>query len=181
MPLPRTLVIPFALGAVALAVYAGWTLLEMGEYDALAEEAYLGADGEAVDAREEAVERRERLAALARGATRPPVASLDDDDDEGDAIDPPAVDPSGPVGKDEAEVGFDYAMRRVEKTAGKRKRLKLTAWEALYREANDAFSAYSMHLDASDPDQLTLLEDARRRLIAGLGRVRVRGGKKLAY
>ena len=51
-------------------------------------------------------------------------------------------------------------------------------WDELYRTANDAFSALSTQVDATDPAQLAALEEAHARLLEGLRRVRVRGNKK---
>ena len=58
-------------------------------------------------------------------------------------------------------------------------RLDREQWEDLYRSANDAFSALSMHLDAKDPAERDELEQAYARLLEGLDRVKVRGNKKL--
>jgi len=179
MALSQKFVVPLAVGAVVLAVYAGWTLVEAGEeYETMARDAYIDADGRPVDARAEALERRRRLAAAARGVSvgdrrRQADPLLADDD-----VKAPKLE-LGALTQDDAEAGFDYAMRRVEKIADDRRRLKQPEWEELYREANDAFSAYSMYIDVSDADQALLLEEAHRRLKKGLRRVRVRG-KKLA-
>lgn len=186
MSLPRSIVAPVAIASVALAMYAGWSMLDVGtEYDAMADEVYLDQDGEPLDEREQADRRRQRLAAVARG-----VRHASPDDEQSDNSDeallaesevaPPDSDMAGPLTFDDAQAGFDYAMRRVERVAKRRRRIKTDQWERLYRQANDAFSAYSMQLDPNDVDQLAVLEDAHRRLKQGLKRVRVRG-KKFAY
>lgn len=76
-----------------------------------------------------------------------------------------------------AEEGFDHVMKVLEETASDRERLDKADWRELYRAANDAYSALSMHLDADDPEQRDELEAAHRRLQEGLRRVRVRGRK----
>jgi|GEM_PF-1934766 len=181
MKLSRTIVAPLAVLAVGLALYAGWTLLDIGgDYDEIAQEAYLDADGKTgIDVREQAEARRERMAAVARGASR----ALDGDMRPADPllaeneVAAPNLDPAGPLTAGDVEAGFDYAMRRVERIARTRRKLKQDEWSELYREANDAYAAYSMHLDATEPGDLAKLEDAHRRLKQGLKRVRVRGRK----
>ncbi len=179
MPLPRSLTVPAAVAAVALALYAGAQLVDVGgEYDEMAEDAYLGVDGDAVDARAEAEEARERLALADRGVALGSVERRAADPLMADnEVPAPALDLTQPLSPEDAQAGFDYAMRRVERIAKTRRRLKVDQWQELYREANDAFSAYSMHLDATDADQLAKLEDAHVRLKKGLKRVRVRGKK----
>lgn len=181
MKLSRTTVAPLAVLAVGLALYAGWTLLDVGgEYDEMAEDAYLDADGNAsIDVREEAEQRRERMAAVARGAARAMDGTMRPADPllAENEVEPPNLDPAGPLTASDVEAGFDYAMRRVERIARTRRKLEQDEWTELYREANDAYAAYSMHLDATEPGDLAKLEDAHKRLKAGLKRVRVRGRK----
>lgn len=81
------------------------------------------------------------------------------------------------IDRQAAEEGFDHVMRVLEETAEDRERLAKSDWRELYRAANDAYSALSMHLDADDPEQRDQLEAAHRRLQEGLRRVRVRGRK----
>ena len=71
MPLPRTITVPLALVAVALALYAASKVVAVNEpYDTMARDAYQDEDGEAVDARQQAQEVRERFASAARGVVR---------------------------------------------------------------------------------------------------------------
>ena len=81
------------------------------------------------------------------------------------------------IDRQAAEDGFDHVMKVLEETAADRERLDKADWRELYRAANDAYSALSMHLDANDPEQREQLEAAHRRLQEGLRRVRVRGRK----
>lgn len=81
------------------------------------------------------------------------------------------------IDRQAAEDGFDHVMKVLEETAADRERLDKADWRELYRAANDAYSALSMHLDANDPEQRDQLEAAHRRLQEGLRRVRVRGRK----
>ena len=88
-------------------------------------------------------------------------------------------DAASPVDRESASRGFDVIMKKVERVASSRTKLEREEWDDLYRNANDAFSALSMHLDATDPAERTELEEAHARLLEGLRRVRVRGNKKL--
>lgn len=163
------------LGAVILASYALYVLVSPPPA-AIEEAASAWADEDApADERAHAEEERRRLAAIARGnASR--AADLPVDEFE---VPPPPVSdtPGGAITATSARVGFDYSMRRVEKIGARKRRLKPEQWEALYREANDAYAALATTLDAKDPAQLTELEEAHRRLKEGLAAVRVRGRK----
>ena len=175
MALPSKIV-PVAIVAVALAGYAGWLLVDAGrEYDTMARDAYRDVDDQQVDARKQALERRRRLAAgglVANRESRPADPLMSDAD-----VSAPTINPHGRLTRPDAQAGFDYAMRRVEQIADRRRRLRPDEWDELYREANDAFSAYSVYVDATDVDEAAALEDAHRRLKKGLKRVRVRGKK----
>jgi hypothetical protein len=70
-------------------------------------------------------------------------------------------------------------MSRVDAVVESRRRLSQDEWDALYREANDAFAALSMVIDPRDDLQLQELEAAHERLKQGLRKVRV-DGQKLA-
>lgn len=179
MPLPRTITVPLGLAAVALALYAASKVVAVNEpYDAMARDAYRDDDDQAVDAREQAQQARQRFADAARGVVRASAERREADPLMAEnEVAAPVIAFTGPVSASDAEAGFDYAMRRVERIAKTRRRLGVDQWHELYREANDAFSAYSVHLDAHDVDQLAMLEDAHRRLKKGLKRVRVRGKK----
>lgn len=84
---------------------------------------------------------------------------------------------SGQIDRAAAEAGFDEVMSEVETFAKSRERIHREEWDTLYRSANDAFAALSIHLDANDPGDRDSLEQAHRRLQDGLRRVRVRGRK----
>ena len=166
------------VAAVGIAGYALTMLLSGGDVVDEAEEAYLGADGQPVDARTQAQRQRERFAAAARGLdprTRGHGALPDDADD----VEPPPLvgEPGTPPTPQSARAGFDYAMRRVERLVERRRRLSVEQWQVLYREANDAYAALSIVLDASEPGQLQELETAHKRLQEGLAQVRVLGHK----
>jgi hypothetical protein len=84
---------------------------------------------------------------------------------------------NGMIDRQAAEEGFDHIMGVIEETARDHERLAKSDWRELYRAANDAFSALSIHLDAADSGDRELLEQAHQRLQDGLRRVRVRGRK----
>jgi L-arabinose isomerase len=172
------------LAAIALVVYAGVLLLADPEADEVVEDAI--ADGRAHhDGEREAIESsRERLRRAARGLAMSPEARVDGRDDRDGpnarSVDASAVPyGSGEVDPTNAREGFSYAMSRVEEIAESRRRLSQDEWDALYREANDAFSALSMVIDPHDDLQLAELETAHKRLQLGLRKVRV-DGQKLA-
>jgi hypothetical protein len=169
------------LAAVALVLYAGVLLLADSEADEVVEDAI--ADGRArEDQREEVEASRERLRRVARGLAMSPEARVDGRDDRDGpnarSADASAVPyGSGEVDPTNAREGFSYAMTRVEEIAESRRRLPQDEWDALYREANDAFSALSMVIDPHDDLQLAELEAAHKRLQLGLRKVRVDGPK----
>lgn len=162
------------LGAVALAGYALFLLVRPP--DAVEEIATAwGGEGAPIDERAEAEDERRRFAADAR---RGPIADAELPVDDFEVPPPPLVDaPGAEVTPASARVGFDYSMRRVEKIGARKRRLKPEQWEALYREANDAYAALAISLDGKDDTQMRELEDAHRRLKEGLAAVRVRGNK----
>lgn len=167
------------VGALGLTAWAGWLVLNPGEALDEAEDAILGPDGEPVDPREENRIERDRLAAVARGLS-PKETSMRTEAlvSEAEVPPPPQLAEShGEITREQAELGFDYAMRRVERLARKKKKLRREDWDAVYREANDAFSALSIQLDATDDEDLAVLEAAHARLKKGLGKVKVRGRK----
>jgi hypothetical protein len=168
------------LAAVLLAGYAVTLLSDPGDVVDEADEARrVGPDGESLDPREAAQRERERFAAAGRAFDRRTFEArgrLPDDADEvapPDLVDAPGAEPT----LEGARAGFDYAMRRVEKIAERRRRLSSDQWQVLYREANDAYAALSTLLDAEDPRQRAELEEAHVRLKAGLGEVKVWGDK----
>ena len=163
-----------ALGAVVLAGYALYLLMQPPGGVDEAGSAW-GAEGSPADERAEAEQERRRVAAAARGAFAQD-AQLPVDDFE---VPPPpaAGTPGAEITAESARAGFDYSMRRVETIGARKRRLKPEQWEALYREANDAYAALAITLDAKDEAQLRELEDAHRRLKEALATVRVRGRK----
>ena len=136
----------------------------------------MGPDGKPMDARAVRERQRQRYAAAARGLDPRQLGQLPADADE---VEPPPLlgGPAGEVTPENARAGFDYAMRRVERLADRRRRLSVEQWNVLYREANDAYAALSMVLDAQEDSERQELEDAHKRLKDGLKRVRVRGKK----
>jgi hypothetical protein len=78
---------------------------------------------------------------------------------------------------DDTRKVFDAVMDEIERMAEQPRRLRQREWHEVYRAANDAFTALSMHLDAKDRDQAKELEEAHQRLRQGLASVRVRGKK----
>ena len=162
---------------VALVVYAATLLLTDADEvvdDAIAD-AQLGEDQQ-----EQAERARERVRMLGRGLAMSPdgapvsAEAVSSEAAPGDAY---VQYGSGQVDQRSARDGFEYAMGRVDEVVKSRRRLSMDDWDALYREANDAFSALSIVLDAADEAQLTELEAAHKRLKQGLRKVRVRGRK----
>lgn len=125
-------------------------------------------DGRPLDQREAAARERRELQARARN-----MASHERE--PGDAATVPYG--TGQIDRATAEAGFDDVMTEVETFAKSRERIHREEWDTLYRTANDAFAALSVHLDANEPSDRQSLEDAHRRLQEGLRRVRVRGRK----
>jgi hypothetical protein len=163
------------VAALGLAGYAAWTVLDTEVTDEAVSDVLVDADGEPLDDREIAERERRRFAAAARTFDPRNVDSALPS--EADEVEPPVEDGSATITPSNARIGFDYAMRRVEKLADTRKRLEPEQWQALYREANDAYAALSIVLDAEHDAERTELEEAHRRLQEGLRRVRVRGKK----
>jgi len=171
------------LAAVAVVGYAVVLLVANPEADEVVEDAI--ANGRAGEDQREVVEAsRERLRRTARGLAMSPEARLDgrDDGDDPEARSAKASVStvpygSGEVDSDNAREGFSYAMSRVDAIVESRRRLSQEEWDALYREANDAFAALSMVVDSRDDLQVQELEAAHKRLKQGLRKVRVEGQK----
>lgn len=165
------------LATVGLLGYAGALLLADPDADAVVEDAIADAQDDE-GAREEIERNRERLRRTARGLALSPEGPDPVDEADRPAA-PVAAVPygSGEVTEEVARDGFTYAMDRVDELAKSRQRVSQEEWDALYREANDAFAALSMVLDARDEAQAAELEAAHQRLTKGLGKVRVRGRK----
>ncbi len=72
---------------------------------------------------------------------------------------------------------FDGVMTEVELLAERPRAMRQRRWQGVYRAANDAFTALSMELDATDRTEAKELEAAHKRLVEGLSILRVRGGK----
>ena len=183
MPMNRLLAPLGLLAAVAVVGYAIVLLLANPEADEVVEDAIArGQDGE--DQQEVAEASRERLRRAARGLAMSPDARVDgrgdrDDPDGRSAEASVSAVPygSGEVDSINAREGFSYAMSRVDAVVESRRRLSQDEWDALYREANDAFAALSMVIDPRDDLQVQELEAAHKRLKQGLRKVRVEGQK----
>lgn len=89
------------------------------------------------------------------------------------ALDGPEEEPvlPAPATRVEAEASFEAVMQSIEEHLDKDDKLSRRRRQRLYRAANDAFSALSMHLDATNPRELAQLEDAHVRLKNMLGAV----------
>jgi hypothetical protein len=168
-----------AAAAVALAGYAALLVCSPDDVLEEASDAYTPEDGKAVDARRVAQQDRDRFVAAARGFDPRMVAGAGRLPADADEVPPPPLleGPGSAVTPAGARAGFDYAMRRVEKLVERRRRLSTEQWQVLYREANDAYAALSIVLDARDERELAELERAHKRLKEGLAQVRVRGKK----
>lgn len=167
----RTLLLASTL-ALGLAGIAVWSLGHGS--DDLAE-VVLGPGAEPIDPRVEAERERDERRASAQN-----LGNMQRRDQDAASREPtPDGDPGGAVDRAAAEQGFEHIMTKVEVTGDRGKRLTRGEWDELYRTANDAFSALSIHLDASDPADRDQLEQAHGRLVEALDRVRVRGNQKL--
>ncbi len=166
----------FAVGGVA------WLLLPgpKAEDDDTDEPLVVDDNGEPVDARTLYRTRRGELQAQARNLG---FGERDRADSDASPLAAPGADGAsaqlgnGVIDRQAAEEGFEHVMRVLEDTARDRERLSKTDWRELYRAANDAYSAMSMHLDAHEPEDREKLEAGHRRLQEALRRVRVRGRK----
>lgn len=172
--------------AVALVGYAGVLLLANPAADEAVEGAIAdGQRGEGEDERAQLDRSRERLRRTARGLAVSPegrrgqAEGEDEGEDERASEQPASTVPygSGEVDPHNAREGFAYAMRRVDQIVQSRRRLSQDEWDALYREANDAFAALSIVVDARDDHQVAELEAAHKRLKQGLRKVRTQGQK----
>lgn len=177
---------PLGLAAlVALVGYAGFRLLVDSDADEAVED--LITDAQSIEQEQEIVERaRDHRRKVARRLAMTPESARDGDDPSGRVgiaagvgqTDVSSADyGSGQVDPSNAREGFSATMDRVEALAKSRRRLTQEEWDALYREANDAFAALSMMIDGHDDAQLVELEAAHLRLKQGLRKVRVRGQK----
>lgn len=166
--LGRVLGIAAALGITVYAV----VVLSGGDLEALTPELLVDnpepADPQAEREREDA-----RLRALAHGI-RPTGSVLDSVQTE---VPPPPDDRSLTVTRAAAQQGFEHVVSKVEALGRTRRRLHKDEWDEVWRTANDAFTALSLHLDATDPVEAAELNEAHVRLKQALRKVRVRGGK----
>jgi len=176
MPLPKRTLLGAGALALGLAGIATWSMGRSIPASEIAEAVVLGPDGDPIDPIADAARERDERRASSRN-----LGSMQRRDQDAANLDegPPVGDPGGLVDGESASRGFDIAMKQVERTADRRTKLEREEWDELYRSANDAFAALSIHLDATDPAQLQELEEAHARLVEGLRRVRVRGNKKL--
>jgi hypothetical protein len=93
------------------------------------------------------------------------------------ALDPPpepeALRRTPPVGRVEAEAGFERLMESLEALADRDERLPRARRDELYRNVNDAFAAFSATLDPGNPADMQALEDANVRMKAMLSELRI--------
>lgn len=172
---PRLLV-PWAAAAVCLAATGGYLLLRDDGLNEIVDELPTDAHGRPLDERTLARRRLDDRRAQAHNL------GFADRDRAHDPAGVPDEDyGSGEVDRKAAMAGFEHAMTELEALAAERERLEQPQWRELYRTANDAFAALSMHLDASEPGDAEELENAHRRLKSALRRVRVHGRKFAPY
>jgi len=159
-------------GMLSLALVGGatWVLLDPDRATEMVETALPGPVETEPEPDEAAREREDR-----RAAARNLAGMQRRDDEPADPAD--ASYGSGAIDRATASAGFDHVMAEVEAIGKARTRLEREEWDTLYRSANDAFAAYSMHLNANDPADLDELDRAHDRLQKALRRVRVRGRK----
>lgn len=153
--------------ALVVGVGVWWWIADPGTHEVV-DELPVDAAGDPIDERELAARERRELKDRARNMSRR---------EDGPVETKHAPYGDGSIDRDAAETAFDEAMSEVETFAKSRERIHREEWDALYRSANDAFAALSVHLDASEPGDRDTLETAHKRLQEGLRRVRVRGKK----
>ena len=73
---------------------------------------------------------------------------------------------------------FGNALAELDQLILDRRRVKPAEFDEIYRWANDAYTGYSMTLDASNPDERAALDDAHLQLMKRLGKLRKRVRKK---
>jgi hypothetical protein len=170
---PRSLTVFGLAAAAAVGCVVWWAMPGPRAEDPDDGPVVLDEDGAPIDAREHARRLRADRQAQARNL------AFDERDRDSSVLQGQggALEAGTAIDRKAAEEGFDHVMRVLEDTAHDRERLAKSDWRELYRAANDAYSALSMHLDANDPEQRDELEAAHRRLQDGLRRVRVRGRK----
>ena len=99
------------------------------------------------------------------------------------ALDPPpdpgALPTAPTVARRDAEAGFDHVMETLEGLADTRERLTRARRDELYRNANDAFSAFSAALDPNSDADMQALEDANIRMKAMLSELRIQVPKRV--
>ena len=86
----------------------------------------------------------------------------------------PVFRPPPAEARRQAEASFETMMQTLEQLADAGKRVPRARREQLYRNTNDAFSAYSAELDPNDPADMQALEDANIRMKTMLHEVGVR-------
>ena len=167
---------------VALVGYAAWLLLGNSDADEVVDSAI--ADAKDPDVRSIDRWAQERRREVDRRLALSPVSveepALAEPPSGAEAVSMPegtAPYGSGEIDAPTARQGFEYAMDQVDAIINARRRLSQDEWHALYRQTNDAFSALSIVLDATDEEQLAELEAAHQRLLKRLRRVKVRGRK----
>lgn len=82
---------------------------------------------------------------------------------------------TGAVQVDEARTSFATVMTGLDTLS--EHRIAQEEWTEVYRVANDAFTALSIHLDAHNDSELKELEKAHKRLVRRLAALDVEGGK----
>ncbi|MEM6293772.1 MAG: hypothetical protein AAGA54_21030 [Myxococcota bacterium] len=167
-PLWRTVVVG-ALATAAVGTILVWVFDDSEPPPALPEGKMVDEDGEVVDRRVafEADRENRRRAAMPRRNAALMLETLA-------GAGPGAAEVSD---LQTARDSFTNVITEIEVMAERPRAMKQRKWQALYRAANDSFSALSMHLDAKDPVQKKELEDAHKQLVNALAIVRVRGGK----
>lgn len=76
-----------------------------------------------------------------------------------------------PESRVEAETSFEVVMDRIDGLADSGERVSKRRRQRLYRAANDAFSAFSEHLDPGSARDMATLEEAHVRLKLMLGEI----------
>ena len=78
----------------------------------------------------------------------------------------------------DARAAFGNALAELDQILADRRRISQAQYEEIYRWANDAYTGYSVHLDAREAEDRDALDDAHAQLLERLGKLKRRVRKK---
>jgi hypothetical protein len=82
------------------------------------------------------------------------------------------------IDSDEARVGFANALAELDQLLLDDRKLSRREYDRAHRDSSTAFAVYTQGLDATDPEQRTRIEAARRQLLERLGTLEARVRQK---